>query len=54
MLGWCPQQTDARHHRAAGGITMTDSSTTGLWGLLDALKGHRWVELSHRLNNESP
>ena len=33
---------------------MTDSSTTGLWGLLDALKGHRWVELSHRLNNESP
>ncbi|WP_253273191.1 cyclase family protein [Olsenella sp. oral taxon 807] len=33
---------------------MTDSSTTGLWGLLDTLKGHRWVELSHRLNNESP
>jgi len=33
---------------------MTDSSMTGLWGLLDTLKGHRWVELSHRLNNESP
>ena len=33
---------------------MTDSSTMGLWGLLDTLRGHRWVELSHRLNNESP
>jgi len=25
-----------------------------LWNVLNELKGHKWVELSHRMNNDSP